>query len=136
VVYGVGRSSGIASALAALAILSGAGLFALLRPGALAWALFAVAVALDVRVYGALLLRGDALRRPEALGAHKWLVGERLTLVCAVIATGAPVAVALGLLAVTLAATYAAQALLRDRYEQAAASAPPSQAVSGAPQSS
>jgi hypothetical protein len=63
-------------------------------------------------------------------------VGERLTLVCAVIATGAPATVTLGLLAATLAVTYAAQALLRDRYEQPAASAPPSQAVSGAPQSS
>ncbi len=142
VVYGVGRSSRIASTLAALAMLSGAGLFVLLRPGALAWALFAIALALDARIYGALLLRGNALKRPEALAAHKWLVGERLTLVCAVIATGASAAVAVGLLAATLAATYAAQALLRDRYERPAAVPPPAaptspaQAISGVSQSS
>ena len=118
-------------------MLSGAGLFVALRPGALAWALFIGALALDVRIYGALLLRGNALKRPEALSAHKWLVGERLTLVCAVIATGASAAVALGLLIATLAAAYAAQMLLRDRYERPAAVAPPTtQAASGVPLSS
>ena len=122
VVYGVARASRIAAALAALAALSGGALFVLLLPGALAVALFALALALDARIYGALLWRGAGLRRAEALGAHKWLVGERLTLLCAVIAARAPAPVALGLLVATLAATYTAQALLRDRYEQFAAS--------------
>lgn len=137
VLYGVGRSSRIAAGFAALSALSGVGLFALLRPGALAVALFALALALDARIYGALLLRGDALQRPEALSAHKWLVGERLTLVCAVIAVGAPALVTLALLGATLAATYAAQALLRDRYEQPAIlPPPPTQTVSGLSQAS
>ncbi|HET9112197.1 MAG TPA: hypothetical protein VFN78_15310, partial [Ktedonobacterales bacterium] len=88
-----------------------------------------LALALDTRIYGALLRRGDMLRRPEALGAHKWLVGERLTLICAVIATGAPPNVTLALLGATLAATYTAQGLLRDRYEQPPASLAVSAAV-------
>ncbi len=105
VVYGARRSAQIATGLAALAALSGAALFALLRPGGLALSLFALALVLDARVYGALLLRGRDLSRPEALRAHKWLVGERLILVSAVIAARAPAALAVALLAVTLAAT-------------------------------
>lgn len=125
VVYGVARSARIATALATLAALSCGVLFALLRPGALAWALFIIALALDARIYGALLRRGDRLTRPEALGAHKWLVGERLTLVSAVIAARAPAPLAIALLVGALGATYGAQAVLRDRYERAA---PPSSA--------
>ncbi|HEX5570962.1 MAG TPA: hypothetical protein VFX31_06230, partial [Ktedonobacterales bacterium] len=60
----------------------------------------------------------------EALGAHKWLVGERLTLVSAIIAAVAPVWLALALLIGALIATYGAQALLRDRYEQTAPQSP------------
>lgn len=128
VVYGVARSVRIATALAALAALSCGALFVLLRPGALAWALFILALALDVRIYGVLLRRGDRLTRPEALSAHKWLVGERLTLVSAVIAARAPAPVALGLLVGALVVTYGAQALLRDRYERTASPSPTSAA--------
>ena len=124
VVYGVARSGRIAATLAALALASGVALLLMLRPGALAWALFAIALALDLRIYGALLLRGARLTRPEALGAHKWLVGERLTLVSAIIAAVAPVWLALALLIGALIATYGAQALLRDRYEQTAPQSP------------
>lgn len=142
VIYGISRSSQIAASLAGLAVLCCAALFILLRPGALALALFAVALLLDLRIYGALVRRGAALTRPQALGAHKWLVGERITLVCAIIATRAPAPVALALLGATLAATYAAQVALRDRYEPALmpmtppAPTPPAPALSGSTQPS
>jgi hypothetical protein len=91
---------------------------ALLRPGPLALVLFAVALALAARVYAPLWLGRRRVTRAAALGAHKYLVAERLVLMSAVIAIYAPPAVALGLLVCTLAASLGAQWALRDRYER------------------
>jgi 4-hydroxybenzoate polyprenyltransferase/geranylgeranylglycerol-phosphate geranylgeranyltransferase len=132
VVYGVARSCRIAAGLAALALLAGGVLLAELRAGPVVLALFAAAALADVRVYGSLLMRAGGPDRAEALGAHKWLIAERLTLLCAVIAAAAPTGVALALLAGTLLASLGAQALLRDRYESARpAEAAPSLGAAG-----
>ncbi len=127
VVYGVARAVAIAVALALAWMGLGAVLVLELRPPALALGLFGVALALDAMVYGPLWAVRARVTRPQALRAHKGLVAERLVLMSAVIAAFAPAA-ALGLLAVTLAATLGSQALLRDRYEQQVVRASPAPA--------
>jgi geranylgeranylglycerol-phosphate geranylgeranyltransferase len=118
VVYGVARSVDIAAILALCWIVIGCALIIAIRPGGLALALFIAAVALAARVYAPLWAMRATVSRPQALSAHKYLVVERLVLMSAFIAAYAPAAVALGLLAATLAASIGSQILLRDRHER------------------
>ncbi|HEY7985037.1 MAG TPA: UbiA family prenyltransferase [Ktedonobacterales bacterium] len=125
VVYGTRRAVAIACALALAWLVPAVALLALLRPGPLAVALFAAAVALDTLVYGRLWLARARVTRPAALAAHKYLVVERVLLMSAYIAVFAAPGAALGLLAAVLAATMGAQALLRDRHEREGGAARP-----------
>jgi len=118
VVYGVARSVDIAAILALCWIVIGCALIIVVRPGGLALALFIAAVALAARVYAPLWATRATVSRPRALSAHKYLVVERLVLMSAFIAAYAPAAMALGLLAATLAASIGSQILLRDRHER------------------
>jgi len=118
VVYGVARSVDIAAVLALCWIVIGCALIIVVRPGGLALALFIAAVALAARVYAPLWATRATVSRPRALSAHKYLVVERLVLMSAFIAAYAPAAMALGLLAATLAASIGSQILLRDRHER------------------
>ena len=133
VVYGVRAATLIAGTLGLLWAVCAVALLVVLRPSALAMTLVALAVALAVYVYASLARQatggyssgqGDGRRnrrgvtRARALGAHKLLVVERLTLLSGVIAIFAPAWMALALLVFTLAATLLAQATLRDRYDR------------------
>ena len=118
VVYGLALAVDIACALALAWVALGVALLAMARPSPLAPVLFAAALALDARIYVPLWTARATVSRRQALAAHKYLVAERLIVMSAFIAIYAPAAVALGLLAVTLAASLGSQALLRDRYEQ------------------
>ncbi len=118
VVYGVPRAVAIACGLMVASYLVGAVLMAVAASNALAPALFVLALALACYVYAPMWRGRAAVSRRRALGAHKYLVAERLVLMSGVIALYAPAAAALGLLAATLVATLGAQVLLRDRYER------------------
>lgn len=118
VVYGLARALDIAAGLAVCWVVIGGALMVALRPSALAPALFVAALILAVWVYIPLWLARRGATRAMALGAHKYLVAERLVLMSAFIAAYAPPAVALGLLVFALALSLGAQALLRDRYER------------------
>ncbi|HZS92226.1 MAG TPA: UbiA family prenyltransferase [Chloroflexota bacterium] len=118
VVYGVPRALAIAGGLALGSAALGCALMLRLRPAAPALALFALAGGIAAAVYLTLWLRRAAIGRPAVLGAHKYLIVERLVLMSAFIAVYAPLPVALGLLGATLVASIGAQWLLRDRYEQ------------------
>jgi len=118
VVYGVARSVDIAAMLALCWVVIGCALFAIIQRGPLDLVLYAWALGLAGSVYIPLWRKRTQITRPRALTAHKYLVVERLVLMCAFIAAYAPAAVALGLLAVTLAASIGSQILLRDRHER------------------
>ncbi len=120
VVYGLGRAVDIACLLALCWVVVAAVLMAALDPGALARVLFAIALLIAAAVYIPLLRRRAGVTRRQALGAHKYLVVERLVLLSAFIAVYAPAGAALGLLAATLLASVGAQILLRDRHEKQA----------------
>jgi 4-hydroxybenzoate polyprenyltransferase len=124
VVYGQARAATIATALACCWVALGGVLLLMLRPGWLALALFALAAALAVRVYAPLWVGRRQVTRRQALGAHKYLVAERLILTVGFIAVYVPAAVALGLLALTLTMSLCSQIALRDRYEQQAIAQP------------
>jgi geranylgeranylglycerol-phosphate geranylgeranyltransferase len=119
VVYGMGRAADIACWLAlassafALCTLS-------LLPGRVWLAvLFLLGALLIVcRVYIPLARAHDQVSRPQAFAAHKALVYERLTLLCAFTAFFLPVPVVLLVFAGTIGATAISQNLLRDRYER------------------
>lgn len=125
VVYGTRRAAAIACALALAWLAPAVALLVLLRPGALAVALFAAAMALDILVYGRLWLARARVTRPAALAAHKYLVVERVVLMGAYIAVFSAPGAALGLLAAVLVATLGSQVLLRDRHEREGGAAHP-----------
>ena len=118
VVYGVARSVDIAAILALCWIVIGCALFGIIHRGPLDLVLYACALGLAGNVYIPLWRERTRVTRPQALSAHKYLVVERLVLMSAFIAAYAPAAVALGLLAATLAASIGSQILLRDRHER------------------
>ena len=118
VVYGVARSVDIAAILALCWIVIGCALFGIIHRGPLDLVLYACALGLAGNVYIPLWRKRATVSRPQALSAHKYLVVERLVLMSAFIAAYAPAAVALGLLAATLAASIGSQILLRDRHER------------------
>ncbi len=118
VVYGVARAASIAAGLALGAAIASLALMLVLMPGPLAWVLFLGALVLAASVYLGLWYGRSSLTWARALDAHKYLVVERLLLFNGFIAVYVPPAVALTLLATTLAATVGAQVLLRDRYER------------------
>jgi geranylgeranylglycerol-phosphate geranylgeranyltransferase len=119
VVYGMGRAADIACWLA---LASGAfALFALsLLPGRglLAGLFLLGAILIECRVYIPLARAREHVSRPQALAAHKALVYERLTLLCAFIAFFLPVPVVLLVFVGTVGVTAISQNLLRDRYER------------------
>lgn len=118
VVYGLATAVHIVISLVMCWIVAGVALAVTLRPGGLSLALLLSALALAVGVYAPMWWRGRRLLRSQALAAHKYIVVERLLLMCGWIAVYASAALALGLLAVSLALTVLSQALLRDRYER------------------
>ncbi len=117
VVYGTENAVWIVIGLVAGWMAAAFALFAFVPRTPLALGLFAVGLALALRVYVPLWRNRAKMTRAQALGAHKYLVAERLVLTSSFIATSLPLAAVL-LLAGTLAATLGSQALLRDRYEQ------------------
>jgi 4-hydroxybenzoate polyprenyltransferase/geranylgeranylglycerol-phosphate geranylgeranyltransferase len=123
VVYGVGRAVQIAAALAGMALILGLSSLQRSRAGRLALALFGAASAVDVVVYGNLLLRRGAVTRTEALGAHKLLVLERNLLACAFIAVRAP-KLAVSLLSVAAPLSLVLQSKMRNRHELSPADLP------------
>ncbi|MGH2391380.1 MAG: UbiA family prenyltransferase [Chloroflexota bacterium] len=118
VVYGVPGAACLAAGLALGAAVAGVALMLVLSPAPLAWTLFLCALIVAAFVYLRLLAGRADLTRGLALGAHKYLVVERLLLFTGFIAVYIPPAAALALLAGTLAATVGAQVLLRDRHER------------------
>jgi 4-hydroxybenzoate polyprenyltransferase/geranylgeranylglycerol-phosphate geranylgeranyltransferase len=118
VVYGLARAVEIVLGLVVAWVVCASVLLALVRPGALAWGLYGVALAIAAWVYVPLWVRRASLSRQRALAAHKYLIAERLVLLSAFIAVYAPPGVALGLLAGSLALSLGAQVALRDRYER------------------
>jgi 4-hydroxybenzoate polyprenyltransferase/geranylgeranylglycerol-phosphate geranylgeranyltransferase len=118
VVYGLGRSVEIVLGLVLAWVVCASMLMAALRPNPLALGLYGMALALAAWVYVPLWVRRASLSRQQALAAHKALIAERLVLLSAFIAVDTPPAVALGLLAATLALSLGAQVALRDRYER------------------
>jgi 4-hydroxybenzoate polyprenyltransferase/geranylgeranylglycerol-phosphate geranylgeranyltransferase len=118
VAYGLERAVDIAAGLAVGWLAIGSVLLALLRPRPLALVLVAAAAAVDLRVYLPLWLARARVTRTQALGAHKYMVVERLLVMSAFIATYVPPAAALSLLAATGTATVGSQLALRDRHER------------------
>ena len=117
VVYGLGTSLAIASGLAATAAVLAVLLFLLLKPSGLGIVLLAIALLIEIFVHARLWNERHELSRRRALRAHKWLVFGRLVLMAAVIAIAAP-ALAIPLLAASVALTIGSQLLMRDRYER------------------
>jgi 4-hydroxybenzoate polyprenyltransferase/geranylgeranylglycerol-phosphate geranylgeranyltransferase len=126
VVYGLTRAVDIAVSLAAAWFALGVALLVLLRPGAIALTLFAIAAALAALVYLPLWRARQTVSRAAALRAHKYFVVERLILMSAFIAVYAPAGATLGLLVGVAAVSIGAQALLRDRGERQHISTAPS----------
>ena len=118
VVYGLATAVDIVVSLVVCWVAAGIVLAVLVRPGPLSLALLICALSLAVAIYAPMWSARRHLKRSQALLAHKALVVERLLLMSGWIAVYAPAALALGLLAGTLALTLASQALLRDRYER------------------
>jgi geranylgeranylglycerol-phosphate geranylgeranyltransferase len=117
VAYGTPRAIEISGLLTLSWVAFALPLFLRYPDRGLAVTLFALSLLLTALVYLILLRRPKGPTRRQALAAHKVVVLERLVLSAAVAAIYAPAATVLLLLFVALAATQAAQALLRDRYE-------------------
>jgi 4-hydroxybenzoate polyprenyltransferase/geranylgeranylglycerol-phosphate geranylgeranyltransferase len=117
VVYGVPFAVALAAGLALATVVSSIVLLGFQRAPALSWALFLGSLVLSGWAYVPLWRRRTSLTRVQALTAHKWLVAERLVLICAFLASALAPAVTLSLLAVAVALTISTQFYLRDRYE-------------------
>ena len=113
----VRRAASIATALACCWMALGGVLLLLLQP-------IPLAAALAVWVYAPLWIGRRQITRRQALGAHKYLVAERLILTTGFIAVYVPAAVAVGLLVVTLTVSLCSQIALRDKYEHQAIAQP------------
>jgi geranylgeranylglycerol-phosphate geranylgeranyltransferase len=117
VVYGMGRAVDIACGLALASEICGGLILARIGPSVLALFFFLGAILIACMAYVPLARAHAHVSRLLALSAHKLLVYERLTLLCAFIALFLPVLVVLLIFAGALVITAISQNLLRDRYE-------------------
>ena len=116
-VYGITRSIQIASLLSISWMVFALPLFVHYHKHWLAVAMFAVSLMLTAVIYSVLFGYGENLTRKQALGAHKVMVIERLTLGGAVAAIFGPALTVLALTLGAITATQIAQSVLRNRYE-------------------